>query len=182
VSRTLALGGRALVSQRHGLSKVYFPRLLVPLSIVLTCVVDHVVSLSIVAVAVARSDLALTWRLSLLPALMLWTMALALAATLVVAAVSVRRRDALTALPIAIQVWLYVSPVAYPLSSVSGSVRDLMVLNPLTPLIEAHRWAVTGSSEVGATAMIGGALGALVLLVLALAAFRVAERSMADVL
>jgi lipopolysaccharide transport system permease protein len=182
VSRTLGRGGGALVSQRHVLTKVWFPRLLVPLSITLTSVVDHLVSLAIVAAAVAESGQPVTWRLAVLPALLVWTVALALATTLVVAAVSVRRRDALSALPIAIQVWLYVSPIAYPLRSVHGRARDLVALNPMTSLIEAHRWAVTGTDHLGTAAMVGGAAASVVLLVVGLAWFRVAERSMADVL
>jgi lipopolysaccharide transport system permease protein len=185
VSRTLGRGGGALVSQRHVLTKVWFPRLLVPLSITLACVVDHLVSLAIVAVAVAQSDQlgqSVSWRLAILPALLVWTMALALATTLVVSAVSVRRRDALSALPIAIQVWLYVSPIAYPLSSVHGRARDLIALNPMTSLIEVHRWAVTGTSHVGTVGLVGGLAAAVALLLVGLAWFRVAERSMADVL
>jgi lipopolysaccharide transport system permease protein len=123
-----------------------------------------------------------TWRLATLPVLAVWSVALALSTTLVVCAVSVRRRDALSALPIAIQVWLYVSPIAYPLTSVHGVYRHLIGLNPLTALIEAHRWAITGRTGLGPFALGYGIASTVVLLVVGLAAFRVAERSMADVL
>jgi lipopolysaccharide transport system permease protein len=182
VSRTLGRGGGSLVAQRHLLTKVYFPRLLVPLSITLSSVVDHIVSLGIVAVAVAQAGQPLSWRVALLPVLMVWTLALALATTLFVAAISVRRRDALSALPIGIQVWLYVSPIAYPFTAVSGRVQTALSLNPVTSLIEAHRWAVIGSTDLGAVAMTGGLLGTIALLVVSLAVFRVAERGMADAL
>jgi lipopolysaccharide transport system permease protein len=182
VSRALPRAGGALVAQRSLLTKVYFPRLLIPLAIVLTCIVDHVVSLCIVAAAMVQSGTPATARLLVLPALMVWTLALALATSLLVAAVSVRRRDVLTALPIAIQIWLYVSPVAYPLQSLTGPARALVLLNPMTSLVEAHRWAVYGSSSLGATAMVGGMVEALVLLVVSLVGFRVAERGMADVI
>jgi len=181
VSRTLGRGGGALVGQRQLLTKVYFPRLLVPLSITITFIVDYLVALVIVVLVMLRFDLPFTWHLVVLPALAIWTLGLALSTTLLVAAVSVRRRDALSALPIAIQIWLYVSPVVYTLASLSGLARTLIDFNPMTSLIEAHRWAITGSTELGATAMAGGVLLNVVLLVLGLAAFRVADRNMADV-
>ena len=181
VSRTLGRGGGALVGQRQLLTKVYFPRLLVPLSITFTFIVDYLVALVIVVLVMLRFDLPFTWHLVVLPALAIWTLGLALSTTLLVAAVSVRRRDALSALPIAIQIWLYVSPVVYTLASLSGLARTLIDFNPMTSLIEAHRWAITGSTELGATAMAGGVLLNVVLLVLGLAAFRVADRNMADV-
>jgi lipopolysaccharide transport system permease protein len=117
-----------------------------------------------------------------LPLLAVWTLGLGLATSLLVAAISVRRRDALSALPIAIQVWLYASPVVYTLASVSGAARVLICLNPMTALVEAHRWALTGSTSLGAPGMVGGLLIGLALLVIGLAAHHVAERNMADVL
>jgi lipopolysaccharide transport system permease protein len=182
VSRTLSRGGGALVQQRHLLTKVWFPRLLVPLSLTLTSVVDHLVSLAIVGVAMGTAGQAPTWRLVVLPLLAVWTLALSFAITALVSATSVRRRDVITALPIAIQVWLYVSPVAYPLSSVRGVARDLIEVNPLTALVEAHRWSVTGTTDLGTVALAIGLAATVGLLVAGLAAFRVAERSMADVL
>ena len=182
VSRTLARGGGALVGQRQLLTKVYFPRLLIPLSITITFIVDYLVALGIVAVVMLRFDLPVTWHIVVLPALAVWTLGLALATTLLVVAVSVRRRDALSALPIGIQVWLYVSPIVYTLASLSGLARTLIDFNPMTSLVEAHRWAITGSTDLGATAMAGGVLLNVVLLVTGLAAFRVAGRNMADVI
>jgi lipopolysaccharide transport system permease protein len=182
VSRTVGRGGGALVSMRSLLTKVYFPRLLIPLSISITFVVDYLVALAIAIVVIVRSDLPLTWHVLVLPALVLWTVALGLAVSLLVAAVSVRRRDALSALPIAIMVWLYASPVVYTLDSLSGWARTIICFNPMTSLVEAHRWALTGSSELGATAMVGGILMGIALVLIGLVALRVAERNMADVL
>jgi homopolymeric O-antigen transport system permease protein len=182
VSRTLTRGGGALVGQRQLLTKVYFPRLLVPLSITITFIVDYLVALGIVGVVMLQFDLPVSWHIVVLPALAVWTLGLALAATLLVAAVSVRRRDALSALPIAVQVWLYVSPVVYTLASLSGLTRTLIDFNPMTSLVEAHRWAITGSTALGATAMACGVLMNVVLLAIALAAFRIADRNMADVI
>jgi len=182
VSRTLARGGGSLVGQRQLLTKVYFPRLLIPLSIAITFIVDYFVALGIVGVVMLRFDLPVTWHIVVLPALVVWTLSLGLATSLLVAAVSVRRRDALSALPIAIQVWLYVSPVIYTLDSLSGVARTLIDFNPMTSLVEAHRWAITGSTELGATAMVGGVLMNLALVLIGLASLRVAERNMADVI
>jgi ABC-type polysaccharide/polyol phosphate export permease len=129
-----------------------------------------------------RFDLPVTWHIVVLPALAVWTLGLGLATTLLVAAVSVRRRDALSALPIAIQVWLFVSPVVYTLASLSGVARTLIDLNPMTSLVEAHRWAITGSTDLGTTAMVGGIVMNAALLLIALATYRIADRNMADVI
>jgi len=182
VSRALGRGAGALVGQRQLLTKVYFPRLLVPLSTTITFIVDYLVALAIVGIVMLRFDLPVSWHIVVLPLLAMWTLGLALATTLLVAAVSVRRRDALSALPIAIQVWLFVSPVVYTLASLSGVARTLIAFNPMTSLVEAHRWAITGSTDLGTTAMVGGVLMNMGLLAIALLAFRVADRNMADVI
>lgn len=182
VSRTLGRGGGSLVSQRSLLTKVYFPRLLIPLSITITFIVDYLVALAIAGLVILRFDLPVTWHVVVLPLLAVWTLALGLATSLIVAAISVRRRDALSALPIAIQVWLYASPVVYTLASVSGAARVLICFNPMTALVEAHRWALTGSTELGAPAMVGGLAIGCALLVIGLAAHHIAERNMADVI
>jgi lipopolysaccharide transport system permease protein len=182
VSRVLGRAGGALIAQRNLLTKVYFPRLLVPTSITLAGLADHAVSLVIVGLAMLQSGTPATWRLLVLPLLAVWTLALSLGTSLLVAATSVRRRDVITAIPIAIQVWLYASPVAYPLSAVSGRVQKLLAFNPMTSLVEAHRWAVLGNSEMGPRTMTLGVIETIVILVVGLALFRAAERNMADVL
>ena len=182
VSRVLGRAGGSLIAQRNVLTKVYFPRLLVPVSTTLAGIADHLVSLVIVALAMIQPGTPASWRLLVLPVLMVWTLALGLGTSVLAAALSVRRRDVVTAIPIAIQVWLYASPVAYPLSAVSSRVQNLMALNPMTSLVEAHRWAVLGTSEMGPRTMTLGVFETIAILVCGLALFRKAQRNMADVL
>ena len=182
VSRVLGRAGGALIAQRNLLTKVYFPRLLVPLSTTLAGIADHLVSLVIVALAMLESGTPATWRLLALPLLTVWTLALALGTSVLSAAVSVRRRDVVTAIPIAVQVWLYASPVAYPLSAVSPRLRPFLACNPMTSLVEAHRWAVLGTTGMSPRSMIAGIAETVVILVCGQALFRAAERNMADVL
>jgi lipopolysaccharide transport system permease protein len=172
--------GTSLVSNAHLLSKVYFPRVLIPLSGVLSAAVDFAIAFVVLVglmlwygIAPAASTL---W---LLP-LTLLTAVAAAGAGMWLAALNVKYRDVQHAIPFLMQVWMYATPVVYPASVVPERWRTLFALNPLAGVIEAYRAATLGRampwSLLGASTV-----AAVLLVVIGTWQFRRMERSFADI-
>lgn len=181
-SAALANGTQSLAAHQHILSKVYFPRLLLPLAAVAAPLVDFAVALVVVlAMAVAyRAPLspAVLW----LPAFLALAVLTAAAAALWLSALLARYRDVRYVLPFAMQMWMLVSPVVYPASIVPARWRALYALNPMTGVLEGFRWALVGGPSPGVLVPLASAL--LVTLVAAggLVYFRRVEGTLADIL
>ena len=173
-----ALG--SLVGSSHLISKVYFPRLIIPLAAVLAALVDFAVSTSVLAALMIFYGVALTPQLLLLPLVLL---GLVLAATGIGAglgALNVSYRDLAYVTPFFLQLWLYVTPVVYPASLVPESMRLIVTLNPLTGLIEAFRACVLGQ-PLDVAALVVSLAVALALFVAGTLYFHAVERRFADV-
>ncbi len=174
--------GSSLVSNAHLISKVYFPRLIVPLSAVVVALIDMLVLLAIAlpyAIAVGINP---TWRLVLLPLFILGTMLIALGAGLWITALTVKYRDFRFITPFLLQIGMFVTPVGYR-TDFLPNWRDWLALNPLTSMVEGFRWCLLGgrtefyerglflSLSVTALLLIGG-----------LWYFRKTERQFADII
>ena len=181
-SRSLTRGGGSLIAERNLLTKVYFPRLLIPLAIVLSSVADLLVSLAVALAVFHGSGARLTPRLVLLPVLIVWTLALSFGVTVAFAGLSVRRRDLINALPFVTQVLLYASPVAFPLFSVPIGIRNVMRWNPIASLVEAFQWALSGRTAMPLQDLAIGLGSCAAIVLLGLMAFSVGQRAVADVL
>lgn len=180
-SRVIQRGGPALIAERALIARVYFPRLVTQIAVVVSSTVDLFVSLIVVALAMVQTGTMPTWRVVALPALFLWVATLALGSSAMIAALSVRRRDLVQTLPFITQAWLYVTPIAYPLTSAS-SLRPLLLVNPLTPIVEGFRWCFTGYTELSATGFAYGIAMAVVILGAGLLVFNRSDWDLADVL
>jgi lipopolysaccharide transport system permease protein len=145
-----ASGSNSLVGNQHLLSKVYFPRMLVPLTAVLTPAVDMAVSFVMLVVLIAWYRHPLTSAVAMLPIYVLLGVLSAFAVTLWTSALSVRYRDARYVLPFVIQIWLFVTPVAYPASMVPLRWRALYALNPMATVVEGFRSSLLGTAGPGA--------------------------------
>lgn len=175
----LQRAGNSLVGEAKLITKVYFPRLLIPAAAAAAALVDYVVSLLVMAALLAWFGVAPGGELVLLPVATLLTLALAVGISLWVAALNVRYRDFMYAFPFLIQVWMYASPVVYGVGLIPERWRAVFALNPLVGLIEAHRWALldgTGSL----TWLAGSAVAAGVALASGAWFFRRVERDFAD--
>lgn len=142
----LQRAGNSLVGEARLITKVYFPRLLIPGAAAAAALVDYLVSLGVMAALLAWFGVTPGRELLLLPLVTLLTLALALGVSLWVAALNVRYRDFMYALPFVIQVWMYASPVVYGLELIPGRWQSVFALNPLVGIIEAHRWALLGGA------------------------------------
>lgn len=172
----------SLVGNAGLVGKVYFPRLLLPLSTVLSTLVDVAVSLALLIVLLLISGVRPGLGFLTFPLWLVLIVALALGIGLAAGALMVRYRDVGYILPVGIQFLLFASPVAYTLASVPADAQTLFKLNPLTGLLEGIRWALIGTEKPS----VGLAAYSAVLSVLVLAVgtliFSRMERQFADVI
>lgn len=180
-SQAIGRSGTSLVSNAGLVTKVYFPRLAIPLSSVIAPLVDFAVTLGVLIVAMAYYGIAPSWRMLAVPLFLLACMATALAISLWLSALCVKYRDVGVVIPFLVQVWLYASPIAYPASVVPASWRFAYSLNPMAGVIEGFRWSLVGTSRPDAAAMAVSMSVVLVLLFGGLVYFRKTEQTFADV-
>lgn len=134
----------SLLSNSALVGKVYFPRLIVPLTSLLVCAVDYAVSCLLIIVLVAWTGVMPDWRILALPLLTLWVAALALGLGLWGAALTVKYRDFKHLIPFMLQLGIYISPVGYTAGIVPERWRLLYSMNPLVGIIDGFRWAILG--------------------------------------
>jgi lipopolysaccharide transport system permease protein len=171
-----------LVQDAELVRKVYFPRLVMPLASVIAPLVDLVIAFLVLLVVMVLYGVAPTWRLFVIPPLVLVTATLALSIGLWLGPLNVRFRDVKHTLPFLIQVWMYVSPVIYPLSMIPEHLRWFYSLNPMVGVIEGFRWALLSKGDPDITALAIGAGMIIVLLAGGLIFFRRMERFFADLI
>ena len=174
--------GQSLVGSANLITKVYFPRLLIPAASVGASVLDLAISLSVLVGLTAVYGGGLTWRMLMLPALVALTVALALGVGLLASALNLSYRDVRYVLPFLIQLWMFASPVIYPSSMVPGGWRRALMLNPLAGIIEGFRAALYGQKPFDWPALAAAAGVALALLTCSAYVFRRMERSFADLI
>ena len=177
----LTAGSTSLLGQQHILSKVYFPRMLVPLAAVVSPLVDFAVAFGVLVLMMfayrAAPGAAVLW----LPLLLVLAVATAVAASLWLSALTVKYRDIRYVIPFGVQMWLFITPVAYPASLVPERWRVLYGLNPMTGVIEGFRWALVGGPAPGVITLVS-TLAVIVSLTGGLAYFRRVEGTLVDTL
>jgi len=177
----LSRSGVSLVGNASLLTKVYFPRLVIPSSAVLAGLVDFVISFVILLVIMAFYGIAPAWHVVFLPLFVLLAMATALAVSLWLSALNVLYRDVQYLIPFLVQLWMFVSPVIYPIDKIpAGALRIVFSLNPMTGVIGGFRWALLGQQFPGRYMWISIGV-VVVLLVGGLFYFKRMERVFADV-
>jgi lipopolysaccharide transport system permease protein len=179
-ANAVTAAGNSLVGSAHLITKVYFPRLIVPTAAVLAGLVDFAVASVLFAGLAIYYRIAPSWWILLLPVLVLLLLLLALAVGLWMAALNVRYRDVRHALPFAIQLCLFATPVIYPASLVPERWRWIPALNPMSGLIEAFRAVLFGRTPNWNTLSVAVVV-TLGLLVLSVGYFRRQESDFADV-
>jgi lipopolysaccharide transport system permease protein len=177
----LQRAGNSLVSDARLITKVYFPRLLIPLASTAAVLVDFLVALAVMAVLLAAYQTPLTARILALPFFLLLTLLTATGTSLWLSALNVRYRDFMYALPFLVQVWLYASPVTYATSLIPDHWRWVYGLNPAVGFIEGVRWSLLGRSALSLEMLVGAMLAALLVFISGAFFFRRVERSFADV-
>lgn len=173
--------GNSLVGNAHLITKVYFPRLIIPLATVTARLVDFVVSFVILFGFMLYYKVGITTHFLMVPVVILLLALLGLGFGLWTSAVNVKYRDVGLALPVLIQLWMFASPVVYPLSLVPPGWQLAYSLNPLVGLIEGFRAALFGSKFNWPALLISAGV-TLVLLVYGTYAFQRREKTFADII
>jgi lipopolysaccharide transport system permease protein len=181
-AQALARGSTSLVGNAHLITKVYFPRLIIPLAGVLTPAVDFCLSLLTLFGLMIWYRIGPTWNLLALPAYLLLAALIALSVALWLAPLNVRYRDVNHTIPFLVQAWMYASPVVYPVSLVPEPWRILYSLNPMVGVIEGFRWCLVGADSLNVGAVLVSLVVTLPALVGGLIFFRRMERAFADVI
>jgi lipopolysaccharide transport system permease protein len=172
----------SLVGNANLITKVYFPRLIVPASAIISGIIDFAIAFVFLLGMMLWFNIVPTWDAIALPIFLLLTLITALAVGLWLSALNVRYRDVGHTIPFLIQVWMFLSPVAYPASLVPEKWRLLYSLNPMAGVIEGFRWALVGK-ESPAFELIAISTGIVVALLLGgLVYFKRMERTFADVI
>ena len=183
-SQALNRSSTSVVNSAHLITKIYFPRLVIPLSGVLSSLVDFAIAFGVLAVLMVVYGIVPTARVLILPGLILLAMATALGFGLWLAALNVKYRDINYLLPFLIQIWMYLTPVVYGSNLIPERFRFLLSLNPMTGVVEGFRWALLGGDmeRYLSGPLLALSVGiALVVLVSGAFFFRGTERSFADV-
>jgi lipopolysaccharide transport system permease protein len=177
-------GANSLVSNANLVSKVYFPRLIVPSASVIPGLVDFAISLGFLAVLMAWFGAWPDWRVVTLPLFLLLGAATALGASYWLAALTVTYRDFRYVVPFLLQAGLFISPVGFSSAIVPESLRTLYSINPLVGVIDGFRWALLGPGAPGldVTGLAISAVLAAALLASGIRYFRATEKTFADVI
>jgi lipopolysaccharide transport system permease protein len=180
-SNTVISSSGSIVGNSNLITKVYFPRLLIPLSTVGGRLVDLAITFLIIIGLTAYYEVALTWSVVMIPVLIAMVALLALGIGTLVSAWNVKYRDVNAALPVLVQFWFFASPIIYPASLVPTNWQWLYFLNPMAVIVENFRAALFGL-EFNWSALGISVITILTILVCSAYAFRRVEKSFADII
>ena len=181
VHTSITMASNSFVGNVNLVTKVYFPRLIVPIAATLAGLVDLIFSLAILIILMVYYGVELTWQIALAPVFLLLAITQTIAFGTLFSALNVRFRDVKFALPFILQIWMIVSPIFYPTSILSEKWRIAFAVNPLTGILDGFRsalfgtpfdWRVIGVSFVST----------LILLVISLLIFKRMEDDFADLI
>lgn len=177
----LARSGVSLVGNSNLLTKVYFPRLVIPISAMLAGLVDLLISFVVLLILMVAYGVPFGWEMVLLPLFIVYAMITAMAVSLWLSALNVLYRDVQYIIPFMVQLWMFVSPVIYSIEDIpEGFLRVIYSINPMTGVIGGFRWALLGQAFPGGYIWLS--VGVVVLLFVGgLFYFKRMERVFADV-
>ena len=182
VSSALTNTGASLVTNSSLITKVYFPRLYVPVSTTATPVVDFLLGLLVLLGLFAYYDQAPSWHIVFLPAFLALLVLVIVGVGLWLSAFTARYRDVMIGVPFLVQIWQYLTPAIYPITFIPPEYRWLLELNPLTAVVEGLRWSLLGLPFGSLTALAASICIGVTATASGIFAFRRTERLMVDML
>ena len=180
-SHALTESSNSLVGNQNLITKVYFPRLVVPISAVLGGLVDFAIAFVILLVMMLFFGIVPGWQLVAVPALIVLAVMAALGVGLWLSALNVQYRDVRYTISFLVQVWMFATPVVYPSSIVRGNWKLIYALNPMVGVVDGFRWALLGKPETPGLPLLISVIVVLTLLVGGLYYFRRLEQQFADI-
>lgn len=179
-SKALQDASRSLVANSHMITKVYFPRMILPLSSVMAGVVDFLIAFVVLLGMMVFFNIFPTINILALPLFLLLALVTAVGVGLWLSALNVLFRDINYVLPFLTQFWMYLTPVAYPSSMIPSEWQIIYALNPMTGVVEGFRWALLGTGQPPGIVTLVSSITAVVLLISGMFYFRRMERLFAD--
>jgi homopolymeric O-antigen transport system permease protein len=177
----LAEASNSVVGNQQLITKVYFPRIAIPIATVLAGVIDFAIAFAILVGMMFLYGVMLTARVLWVPALLLLALTSALGVGLWLSALNVKYRDVRYAVPFLTNLWLFATPIAYPSSLMREGWRSVYALNPMVGVVEGFRWALLGSGVAPGSMLVSSSLAALAMLVGGALYFGRTEVTFADV-
>ena len=177
----LSQSSTSLVASANLIQEVYFPRLVVPISAVISGGVDFVLAFVVLLGMMLFYGIVPTWNVVWLPLLLLLALVTSLGVGLWLTAMNVQFRDVRYAVPFLVQAWMFATPIAYPSSLLDEPWRTLYGINPMAGVVEGFRWALLGTETAPGPIVLVSALVAMGLLVSGAYYFRRMEKTFADV-
>ncbi len=173
------------VANANIFGKIYFPRITVPISQILSAFVNFLIQFAMLIVFwcyyyFSGEDLNLSLYVLLVPVLLLQAILLALGVGVIVSSLTTKYRDLSIAVGFGMQLWMYASPVVYPLSETGGIMRQILLLNPMTPIIHNFKFALFGSDEIMTGYWLLSVLVTAILLLVGLNLFNRVEKNFID--
>jgi lipopolysaccharide transport system permease protein len=181
VSNGLTLSANSLVANANLISKVYFPRLAVPIAAVLSGIIDFLLGFVLLLIFMIYRGFWPTPNVIFLPAFFLLALVTCLGVGLWLSALNVEYRDVRYTVPFLVQVWLFATPIAYPSSMMSEPWRTIYGVNPMVGVVEGFRWALLGSGNPPGALLGISCIAALLLLITGAFYFRRMEKGFADI-
>ena len=182
-SSALSESSNSMVTNSNLLSKVYFPRIIVPTSAIIVCLVDFILSFIVLIPFMIYYGILLEWKVLTMPLFLFLAIFASLGAGLWLSALNIKYRDFRFILPFIVQIGMYISPVGFSSSIVPEKWRLLYSLNPMTSVIDGFRWALLGGNfQLYMPGLIISVILTLIIFVTGLSYFRNTERSFADLL
>ena len=181
-SNSVTNSGNSLVGSSNLITKIYFPRMIIPAAAVAAGLVDFVLAFLIQIVLMAYYRVHLSWAILMTPVLLMIAVLLAVGVGMWLSALNVKYRDIRYAIPFLIQIWMFASGVIYPVSYLPHKWQLLLRLNPVTGIIENFRIALFGNEPFQWTSLLIAVAITLVILVYSAFSFRRMERHFADVI
>jgi lipopolysaccharide transport system permease protein len=178
----LTMSSTSLVNYQSLITKIYFPRLIIPISSTLVGLLDFGLSMLVLICMMLLYRIPLTPRLLMLPLLTLFALVSAVAVGLWLAALNVQYRDVRYTLPFLTQFWMYATPIAYSITLIPERWRLIYGLNPMVGVVEGFRWALLGTSYLAGPVILFSSVIVFILLIGGLVYFKCMEDSFADVI
>lgn len=179
-SKALNDAGRSLVANRSMITKIYFPRMVIPLSSVLSGLVDFSIAFVVLLGMMWYFRIAPTSNIWTLPFFLILALITALGVGLWLSAMNVLYRDIGYIIPFLTQFWFYITPIVYPASEVPEQLRYLYALNPMVGVVEGFRWAILNTSTPPGPMVAVSAVISVLILISGMFYFRRMERTFAD--
>lgn len=179
-AKALTQGSASMVTMGGMMGKIYFPRLIAPLSSILAGLVDFAIAFVILFVLMAWYGVWPGWEVLLAPLFILLALASAMAVALWLSAFNAKYRDVQQAMPFLTQIWMFITPVIYPTSMIPDGWKWLFMLNPMVSVIDGFRWSLLGVRPPDMTSLVVSSLSILVLSVGGLLYFARFEKDFVD--